>query len=90
MFDSDNHGYDPVACGTSSIAHGEREKDASKEKIEAGKPQTVDILAYYPDDLFEADWDDLADRRSDLFTWLRIVIGENSEPDYPFLDFECA
>jgi len=90
VFDSDQHGYDPIACGTSTLAHGERQQDAREQKIASGTPQTVDFLAYYPDDLFDDEFEEFADRRSDLFTWLRIVIGENTEPDYPFLEFECA
>ena len=90
VFDSDQHGYDPVACGTSSLARGEREQGATEQKVSSGAPHAIDIVAYYPDDLFEADFEEFADRRSDLFTWLRIIVGENTDPDYPLLDFECA
>ena len=91
IFDSDIHGYNPVACETSSSAHGEREKTALKKSVSSlSDPRTVDIVTYYPDDLFDEGFDEFADRRSDLFTWIRIIVGEEVNPNYPLLDFECA
>lgn len=91
VFDSDLHGYDPVACESSTTAHGEREDHASEYVIASkSSPATVDLIAYYPDDLFEEDFSEFAERRNDLFTWVRIIVGENIDPDYPLLDFECA
>lgn len=91
IFDSDLHGYDPVACESSSNAHGEREDNTIKKNVfSLSDPKTVDIVAYYPDDLFDQEFDEFADRRNDLFTWFRIIVGEEINPDYPPLDFECA
>lgn len=91
VFDSDIHGYDPVACEMSSSVHGEREDEATVQYISsASEPKTVDIITYYPSDLFNQDFDDFSDRRNDLFTWIRIVVGEEINADYPALDFECA
>ena len=91
IFDSNIHGYDPVACGTSSGAHGEREETAQKKFVSSqSDPRTVDVVTYYPDDLFDEDFDEFADRRGDLFTWIRIIVGEDVNPNYPMLDFECA
>lgn len=91
VYDSDIHGYDPIACETSSNAHGERDKNAIKTTLaSASEPKTVDIVVYYPDDLFDDTFEEFAERRSDLFTWIRIIIGEEVNPSYPLLDFECA
>ncbi|MEP3845481.1 MAG: hypothetical protein ABJM43_09085 [Paracoccaceae bacterium] len=91
IFDSELHGYDPVACGTSSSAHGEREEAAYKSCLSSlSDPRTVEIVTYYPDDLFDEDFDEFAERRADLFTWIRIIIGEDANPNYPMLDFECS
>lgn len=91
IFDSDLHGYDPVACETTSSVHGEREETAVKTTVSSlSNPRTVDIITYYPDDLFYEEFDEFADRRGDLFTWIRIIVGEDVNPSYPLLDFECA
>ncbi len=91
VFDSDQHGYGPVACNVTSLAHGERQESAVEEFIASkANPATIDIVVYYPDDLFDDDFEQFAGRRHDLFTWLKIVVGENTDPDYPLLSFECA
>ena len=91
IFDSEIHGYDPVACGTSASAHGEREETAQKKSLSSlSDPKTVDIVTYYPDDLFDEGFDEFDERRGDLFTWIRIIIGEDANPNFPMLDFECA
>jgi len=91
VFDGDIHGYDPVACDTPSNAHGEREESAYKMNLSSlSDPKSLDIVTYYPEDLFDNDFDEFADRRADLFTWIRIIVGEEVNPDYPFMEFECA
>lgn len=91
VFDCERHGYDPIACEISSTVHGLKEQTAVKENITKFlRPQTVDVVHYYPDDLFDADFDEFSHRRADLFTWLVIVIGEDTSPSYPLLTFECA
>lgn len=91
IFDANQHGYNPIACEISADLHGERDdKTANNSIATSPNPQTVDIVAYYPDDLFNEEFDEFADKRNDLFTWLRIIVGENTKPGYPPLDFECA
>ncbi len=91
VFDSDLHGYDPVVVGSSTTAHGEREENAILHEIASlENPATVDIVAYYPDDLFEPDMEEFASIKRDLFTWLTIIVGEDTAPDFPLLDFECS
>ena len=91
IFDSAIHGYDPITSGYETTVNGLKDKTAVPFDVAApDDPKCVDVLVYFPDDLFDEDFDDLAERRRDLFTWLRIVVGEDANPDYPMLDFECA
>lgn len=91
VFDCEQHGYGPIACDTSSTAHGQKEPTAEKEDLNGHTgPQTVDIVHYYPDDLFDPEFDEFSDRRADLFTWVRIVLEEDTGPGHPDLSFECA
>lgn len=91
MFDCALHGYDPVACDEQTTVHGEQEESAVEFNVAPlSDPETVDVVLYYPDDLFEEDFEEFADRRGDLFTWIKIVVGKNLEPDYPFMEYECA
>lgn len=91
VFDGDHHGYDPIACDTPIQPHGARETNATLRELAAGiEPTSVDLVFYFPDDLFSPEFNDVTDRRRDLYTWLRIVISNLSETERSVLDFECA
>lgn len=90
VFDGRVHGYDAVACEDQSEANGLQEETAVAENIsELSDPRTLDAVFYYPDDLFDECSDDFSDRREDLFSWVRFVIGR-SAPERVVVGFECA
>ena len=91
VFDSEQHGYNPVACEMPAGLHGQKEEGTALVPISTSDDaKPVFVVAYYPDDLFEDGFEEFADRRSDLFTWLRIAIGLKDDPKNLLLDFECA
>ncbi|MEO0682247.1 MAG: hypothetical protein AAF192_17725 [Pseudomonadota bacterium] len=96
VFDSDLHGYDPVVGGVGWSVHGEREEHTEPLRIEpltiepVSRPVTVDMVTNHPDDLFDEDFDEFAERRSDMFDWIWIVFdGRWKDPDSS-MEFECA
>lgn len=90
VFDSRAHGYNPVVCDFDQTTISGEEIDAAKRKdlSTLAAPETLDIVTYYPEDLFDAEFDDFD--KADCFTWITLIVGENTSPRYPMLTYECA
>ena len=90
VFDSRIHGYNPVACNYSAttVSGEEVEESTLTNLATLEAPETVDIIMYYPDDLFDAEFDNF--EKADCFTWITIIVGANTSPEYPMLSYECA
>lgn len=89
VFDSRVHGYDCVVCDDTTTLSGEEVEGAIRKKLSSlEEPETVDIVLYYTDDLFDVEFDGFV--KADCFTWITVVVGTNTSPKYPLLSFECA
>ena len=95
IFDSELHGYNPLACGFSSSIHG-LQCDGAQPILHAcnqcdGTAKTVHIHFEYTDDLFDEDFAEFKGKEMDLFSWFSFVTDCDTCQDRATIaDFECA
>lgn len=95
IFDSNLHGYNPVACGGSCSIYGPDISGSTKFvhscRLCNGTSHKVSMRFEYPGDLFDDGMDEFKGRETELFTWFSCLInclGCGTRVD--FASFECA
>jgi hypothetical protein len=91
LLDTDAHGYDAELGHGTATVRGQGERVVFECPICGRQPLQAFVRFEYPDDLFDGDFPEFAEREEELFTWFSLV-GRCSKCSQMLAvaEFECA